>query len=67
MESFKNFLIQYRGAIIGILIAILILCTQLYRLIIAIILIVIGGVAGNYIQQNKDEVIEMLKNFIDRL
>ena len=51
MESFKNFLIQYRGAIIGILIAILILCTQLYRLIIAIILIVIGGVAGNYIQQ----------------
>ncbi len=67
MESFKNFLIQYRGAIIGILIAILILCTQLYRLIIAIILIVIGGVAGNYIQQNKDEVKEKLKNFIDRL
>lgn len=67
MESFKSFLIQYRGAIIGILIAILILCTQLYRLIIAIILIVIGGVAGNYIQQNKDEVKEKLKNFIDRL
>ena len=67
MESFKNFLIQYRGAILGILIAILILCTQLYRLIIAIILIVIGGVAGNYIQQNKDEVKEKLKNFIDRL
>ncbi len=67
MESFKNFLIQYRGAIIGILIAILILCTQLYRLIIAIILIVIGGVAGNYIQQNKNEVKEKLKNFIDRL
>lgn len=67
MENFKNFLIQHRGAILGILIAILILCTRLYKLIIAIVLIYICAVAGNYIQQNKFEVKEKLKNFIDRL
>lgn len=67
MDGFKNFLIQYRGAIIGILIAILILCTQLYKLIIAIILLVFGAIAGNYVQQNKDDVKEKIKNFIDRL
>ena len=67
MENFKNFLIQYRGAILGILIAILILCTRLYKLIIAIVLIYICAVEGNYIQQNKFEVKEKLKNIIDRL
>ena len=67
MEGFKNFLMQYRGAIIGVIIAILILCTRLYKLIIAIVLLFIGAIVGNYIQQNKDIVKEKLKNFIDRL
>ena len=67
MDSFKNFVIQHRGAIIGIIIAILILCTRLYKLIIAIVLIYIGAVIGNYVQQNKYDVKEKLKNFIDRL
>jgi len=67
MESFKKFVLQYKGAIIGGLIAILILCTQLYKLIIGIILIYIGIVAGNYVQQNKYDVKEKLKRFIDRM
>ena len=33
MEGFKNFWNQYKGAIIGIVVAILILCTKLYDLI----------------------------------
>lgn len=67
MDSFKKFVTQYRGAIIGVIIAILILCTRLYKLIIAIVLLFIGAIVGNYIQQNKDIVKEKLKNFIDRL
>ena len=55
------------GAIIGVIIAILILCTRLYELIIAIVLIILGAFVGNYVQRNKDEVKIKLKNFIDRL
>ena len=40
MEELKNFFIKYRGAIIGALIAILVLCTGFYQLILGIILII---------------------------
>ena len=56
-----------KKVLIGIIVAIVLLCTQLYRLIIGIILIFVCGYAGNYIQHNKFEVKEKLKNFIDRL
>lgn len=67
MEEFKKFMSQYGGIIIGVIVAILLLCTQLYKLIIGIILIFVCGYAGNYIQHNKFEVKEKLKNFIDKL
>ena len=67
MENFKNFVTKYKGAIIGVIIAILILCTRIYELILAIVLLFIGAVVGNYVQQNKYDVKEKLKNFIDRL
>lgn len=67
MDSLKNFWDNYKGAIIGVIIAILVLLTNLYRLFIAIILIFIGAIVGNYIQQNKSEVKEKIKNFIDRV
>ncbi len=67
MKEIKDFLMKYRGAIIGALIAILILCTGFYKLMIGIILIAIGIYVGNYIQINKDDVKDKLKNFIDRL
>lgn len=67
MGDIKNFIKQYRGAIIGIIIAILILITNLQKIIIGIILIAIGAIIGNYVQQNKDIVKERLKNLIDRM
>lgn len=67
MDSFKKFISEYRGAIIGAFIAILILLTNLYKLIIGLILVVIGIIAGNYVQKNKYDVKEKLKQFIDRI
>lgn len=67
MDEFKKFIKQYSGAIIGALIAILILCTKLYMLIIGIILIALGAFIGHYVQINKEEVKEKLKKFIDRI
>lgn len=66
MEELKNFVKEYRGAIIGGLIAVLILCTGLYRLVVGIILITIGIFVGNYVQKNKYDVKEKIKNFIDK-
>lgn len=67
MNDIKNFVKTYRGALIGVAIAILILLTRLHELIMAIIIIAICAFAGNYIQQNKYEVKEKLKRFIDRV
>lgn len=67
MEDLKKFISQYGGMLIGVIVAILLMCTQLYKLIIGIILVFICGYAGNYIQHNKFEVKEKLKNFIDKL
>ena len=67
MNEIKKFLRTYGGALIGALIAILILCTHLYDLIIWIVFIWLGIFVGNYVQHNKNEVKEKLKNFIDRL
>ena len=67
MEGFKEFWNQYRGAIIGIVIAILILITRLHDLILAIVVLVLGAFIGNYVQYNKDLVKSKLKSFIDRM
>lgn len=67
MSNFKDFWSQYKGAIIGIIIAILILITRLHDLILAIVVILLGAFIGNYIQQNKEDVKVKLKNFIDKM
>lgn len=67
MESFKEFISEYRGAILGGIIAIIILCTRLYEVMIGIILIALGIFIGNYVQRNKDDVKEKIKRFIDRM
>ncbi len=66
MNNLKDFWNNYKGAIIGVVISILIIATRLYELIIALILIILGAIVGNYIQQNKQIVKDRLKNFIDR-
>ena len=67
MKEFKDFIMEYRGAIIGIIIAIIILATKLYTVIIGILVIIAGAFLGNYVQQNKYDVKEKLHNFINRL
>ena len=66
-NNFKDFLNQYKGAIIGIIIAILVLITRLHDLILAIVVLALGAFIGNYVQQNKEDVKTKLKNFIDRI
>lgn len=65
-NNFRDFWDKYKGAIIGAIIAILLLSTGLYKLLIAFVLIVGGIYLGNYIQKNKEDVKENLKNFIDK-
>lgn len=65
--NLKEFWNQYKGAIIGIVVAILILITRLHDLILAIVVIVFGAFVGNYVQQNKEEVKTKLKAFIDKM
>ena len=67
MDDFKKFVTKYAGAIIGVLVAIILLCTSLYKFIIWAVVIVAGGYFGYYIQCNKESVKEKVKNFIDRL
>ena len=57
----------YKGAIIGVIIAIVLLATRLYDVIIGILLILAGAIIGNYVQQNKDDVKAKLKKFIDKM
>lgn len=69
MDKLKEIWEGYKGAIIGILIALLaifLIMTNLYKVILAIILIVLGALGGYYVQQNKIDVKEKLKNFIDK-
>ena len=66
MNSIKDFWNSYKGAILGVIVAILIILTNLYKLIVAVILLFLLAFVGNYIQQNKQIVKDRLKNFIDR-
>ena len=67
MDDFKKFINQYKGAIIGVIIAIVLLATRLYDVIIGILIILAGAFVGNYVQQNTDDVKAKLKKFIDRM
>lgn len=65
-DDFKNFCIKYKGAILGGLIAIILVCTGILDIIVALAIIVLGMIFGNYIQRNKELVKESLKKFIDK-
>ena len=67
MDKVKDFLEKSWGGIIGWIIALIIACTGLYRLIVSIVLIGFGIWAGNYFQKNKDKVKKTLKDFIDKI
>ena len=67
MDDLKKFFTQYWGAIIGGVLAFILACTELYRLIIGIVLIGMGIWAGNYFQHYKDNVENKLKQFRDKM
>ena len=67
MEEFKNFLINFRGAILGGLIALIALLLNLHTVLIWILIIVAGILIGNYVQHNKEFVKDKLKSYIDKL
>jgi len=67
MEDFKNFLINFRGAIIGGIIAFIALLLNLHTVLIWILIIVAGVLLGNYVQHNKEFVKDKLKSYIDKL
>lgn len=67
MEDFKNFLINFRGAIIGGLIAFIALLLNLHTVLMWILIIVAGILIGNYVQHNKEFVKDKLKSYIDKL
>jgi len=62
----KEFLDNYLGMIVGIVIAILLIAFNLVNVIVYIGVIVFAGWLGKYVQQNKDSVKEKLKAFIDK-
>ena len=65
MEDLKKIFIQYGGAIIGGIIALILSCTGLYRIVIALVLIGIGAYIGNYIQHNKQEAKDKAKEIFE--
>lgn len=67
MNDFKNFLIEYRGAIIGAFIALIALILGFYKVLLWILVILAGIFVGNYVQHNKEFVKDKLKSYIDRL
>ena len=67
MEQVKDFLIKYRGAIIGGIIAVICLICHIYRFLIGCLVIFEGIFIGNYVQQNKEDVKSKLKGFIDKM
>ena len=66
MEDFINFLTKYRGAILGGLIALLALLLRLHILLLWILVIIAGIFIGNYIQNNKEFVIDKIKSYLDK-
>ena len=67
MKDIKEFLIRYSGAIIGGLVAIILLILKIYLILIWMLVIILGIFIGNYIQRNKEFVKDKLKFFIDRM
>ena len=65
-EQKNAFLGQYGGAIIGGFIALLLCFTEIYKILVYVVIILAGVFVGNYVHKNKSKVKEVLKEFIDK-
>ena len=66
MEQFKDFLIKYRGAIIGGIIAVVALALRIHEILIGFLIVFAGIFIGNYVQQNKEKVKEAIRKLVDK-
>lgn len=65
-KRFNYFIRNYGGLTIGAVIAAVLCFTELYKLLVYVSIIFVGAYLGNYIQKNKPNVKEKLKEIIDR-
>ena len=65
-NGLSNFISKYGGAVIGGLIALILCFTQLYKVLVCILVVLAGVFLGNYVQKNKSNVKEKLKQLIDK-
>lgn len=65
-KNFAWYVKEFKGAIIGGLIALLFIATGLSKLVVGLAVIVLGVFLGYYVQNNKEKVKEVLRNFIDK-
>ena len=66
MEKFKDFILKYRGAIIGGIVAIILMILKIHEILIGCLIIASGILAGNYVQRNKDTVKQKLRDIVDK-
>jgi len=66
MEQFKEFLLRYRGAIIGAIVALIAILFKIHKIIIGFLIVVAGALIGNYVQQNKEFVKDKIRKIVDR-
>jgi len=66
MEKFKDFLIKYRGAIIGAIIALVAILLKIHEILIGFLIVAVGALIGNYVQQNKEFVKDKIRKIVDK-
>jgi len=66
MEQFKEFLIKYRGAIIGAIIALIAILLKIHEILIGFLIVAVGALIGNYVQQNKEFVKDKIRKIVDK-
>lgn len=65
-KNFNGLVAKYGGAFIGGLVALILCFTELYKILVCIVIVCLGIFIGNYVQKNKSNVKEKLKEFIDK-
>ena len=65
-NNFGTLITKYAGAIIGGLVALILCFTELYKLLLYVVIILAGGFCGDYVQKNKAIVKEKIKEDIDK-
>ncbi|MBR3132515.1 MAG: DUF2273 domain-containing protein [Clostridia bacterium] len=67
MEEIVEFIKKYKYPIIGGIIALLLLVTDLFQVLKVIVVIALGIYLGFYVQKNKETIKEKLRKLIDKM